>query len=118
MSTLPRIAATVEDRWPAGAAASGDPLAQLVLASRLLGADRAIANFGGGNTSVKATIADHAGRRLNAMWIKGSGSDLATIGGRDFVCLRLDEIIPLFQGGGVRGAEEVRYPRRWHLPSA
>ena len=54
MSTLPRIAATVEDRWPAGAAASGDPLAQLVLASRLLGADRAIANFGGGNTSYEA----------------------------------------------------------------
>lgn len=118
MSTLPRIAATVEDRWPSGDAASGEPLAQLVLASRLLGADRAIANFGGGNTSVKATIADHAGRRLNAMWIKGSGSDLATIAGLDFVCLRLDEIMPLFERGEMSDAEMVDYLRRCQLDPA
>jgi rhamnulose-1-phosphate aldolase/alcohol dehydrogenase len=119
MSTLPRIAATVEDRWPAGDAPSADPLSQLVLASRLLGADRAIANFGGGNTSVKATSVDHAGRRLSAMWIKGSGSDLATIAPRDFVCLRLDEIVPLFERGEMSDAEMVDYLRRCQLdPSA
>ena len=76
------------------------PLAQLVLASRLLGGDRAIANFGGGNTSAKGIAVDHAGRELNVMWVKGSGSDLATIAERDFTRLRLDEILPLFARAG------------------
>jgi len=32
------------------------------VASNLFGADRRVANFGGGNTSAKGTIVDHAGR--------------------------------------------------------
>ena len=44
----------------------GDALGQLVLASHLLGADRAVSNFGGGNTSAKGTTTDHAGREVSA----------------------------------------------------
>ena len=47
---------------------------QLVLASHLLGANRAVSNFGGGNTSAKGTATDHAGREVEVMWVKGSGS--------------------------------------------
>ena len=49
---------------------SGPPTAargtldQLVLASHLLGANRAVSNFGGGNTSAKGTATDHAGREI------------------------------------------------------
>jgi len=53
--------AVPEDRWglpPAGAGV----LAALVYRSNLLGADRALANQGGGNTSSKGTTVDHAGR--------------------------------------------------------
>ena len=59
-----------------------DVLDQLVLASNLLGADRAVSNFGGGNTSAKGTARDHVGRDVDVMWVKGSGSDLATMGPR------------------------------------
>ena len=45
-----------------------------MLASHLLGANRAVSNFGGGNTSAKGTTTDHAGREVSAMWVKGSGS--------------------------------------------
>ena len=38
-----------------------DTLGQLVLASHLLGANRAVSNFGGGNTSAKGVTIDHAG---------------------------------------------------------
>jgi rhamnulose-1-phosphate aldolase/alcohol dehydrogenase len=119
MSTLPRIAATVDNRWPNGNELAQGPLAQLVLASRLLGSDRAIANFGGGNTSAKGIAVDHAGRELNVMWVKGSGSDLATIAERDFARLRLDEILPLFARARMTDAEMVDYLTRCQLePSA
>ena len=51
----------------------------LVYRSNLLGADRALANIGGGNTSAKETTVDHAGREMRVLWVKGSGTDLATI---------------------------------------
>ena len=34
---------------------------------------------GGGNTSAKGTTVDHAGRETRVLWVKGSGTDLATI---------------------------------------
>src|SRR6201994_4448576 len=89
--------APAEDRWPADASAvPGDALGQVLLASHLLGSDRAVANFGGGNTSAKGTATDHVGREVDVMWVKGSGSDLATMGAEHFTPLRLDEMLALF----------------------
>jgi rhamnose utilization protein RhaD (predicted bifunctional aldolase and dehydrogenase) len=73
MSTVAPIVDLVEDRWP-DAGVPGDALGQLVLASHLLGEDRRVANFGGGNTSAKGTTTDHLGRDVRVMWVKGSGS--------------------------------------------
>lgn len=47
--------------------------------SRLLGAESALMLHGGGNTSAKETIHDASGRKLDVLYIKGSGWDLATI---------------------------------------
>ena len=68
------------------------------LRSNLLGSDRAVANEGGGNTSAKGTAVDHAGRETRVLWVKGSGTDLATITGAGFAALRLDEVLPLRSG--------------------
>src|SRR3954469_21561982 len=95
MRTATQIVDHVEDLWPPDPPA-GDALAQLVLASNLLGADRRVANFGGGNTSAKGTTTDHTGREVRTLWVKGSGSDLATMGPGQFTALRLDEVEPLF----------------------
>ena len=67
------------DLWDAGAASGLDPLESLVYRSNLLGADRALANQGGGNTSAKGVATDHLGRETRVLWVKGSGTDLATI---------------------------------------
>ena len=83
-----------EDRWD-DAATGGDVLEALVYRSNLLGADRTLANQGGGNTSAKGTIVDHAGREQQVLWVKGSGTDLASITAAGFPALRLDEILPL-----------------------
>src|SRR3712207_8563648 len=52
-------------------------------------------NFGGGNTSTKARERDHAGREIDVLWVKGSGSDLATIRADQFTGLKLEEVLPL-----------------------
>ncbi|MFL5955064.1 MAG: bifunctional rhamnulose-1-phosphate aldolase/short-chain dehydrogenase [Gaiellaceae bacterium] len=77
--------------------------------SNLLGADRALANQGGGNTSAKETIADHAGREVRVLWVKGSGTDLATITAAGFPGIRLDDVLPLRGREAMSDAEMVDY---------
>jgi rhamnose utilization protein RhaD (predicted bifunctional aldolase and dehydrogenase) len=57
-----------------------DPaLGERVYASRLLGAEPSLVLCGGGNTSVKSTLADLHGDSRAVLWIKGSGADLGGI---------------------------------------
>jgi rhamnulose-1-phosphate aldolase/alcohol dehydrogenase len=104
------------DLW--GADAPTGELALLAYRSNLLGRDRAVANFGGGNTSVKAREVDHAGREIDVLWVKGSGSDLATIRADGFTGLRRDEIEPLFERDAMTDAEMVAYLARCQLDPA
>src|SRR5829696_7282502 len=115
MSAVTPIVDRVDDLWPADAPAAADVLDQLVLASHLLGADRAVSNFGGGNTSAKGTATDHTGREVPAMWVKGSGSDLATMGPEHFTALKLDEVLPLLERDEMRDEEMVAYLSRCQL---
>src|SRR3954453_23506309 len=108
MSTGTPIVDQVEDLWPSEPAPE-DTLDQLVLASHLLGANRAVSNFGGGNTSAKGTATDHAGRERPVIWVKGSGSDLATMGRAHFTGLRLDEVLPLMEREEMRNEERGAY---------
>ncbi|HWT46583.1 MAG TPA: class II aldolase/adducin family protein, partial [Vicinamibacterales bacterium] len=87
----------------------------LVYRSNVLASDRSIVNFGGGNTSVKVTQPDHVGRETTVLWVKGSGSDLATITAGGFTGLRLDEILPLTSRDAMSDAEMVAYLARCQL---
>ena len=82
------------DLWDEAVVPAGT-LDGLVYRSNLLGSDRALANQGGGNTSAKGAVVDHAGRETPVLWVKGSGTDLATITAAGFAALRLDELLPL-----------------------
>jgi rhamnose utilization protein RhaD (predicted bifunctional aldolase and dehydrogenase) len=64
-------------------------LDELVYRSNLLGSDRTIANWGGRNTSMKTIESDFISRDVEVMWVKGSGSDLATMKAGNFTGLRL-----------------------------
>lgn len=103
------------DRWDEEAARGLVGVDALVYRSTLLGADRALANEGGGNTSAKGVVVDHAGRETRVLWVKGSGTDLATITVAGFTCLRLDEILPLRERDELDDAEMVDYLRRCAL---
>ncbi len=114
MSTTTRLIDVPEDRWPENGVPD-DVLNQLVLASHLLGTDRRVANMGGGNTSAKGTTTDHVGREVRVLWVKGSGSDLATIERQDFTALRLEEVEPLFDRDEMSDEEMVAYLDRCML---
>jgi rhamnulose-1-phosphate aldolase/alcohol dehydrogenase len=98
-----------EDRWDGDAAAGLGLVEGLVHRSNLFGADRALANIGGGNTSSKQTVADHTGRDTRVLWVKGSGTDLATITAKGFPGLRLDELLPLRERESMDDAAMVDY---------
>ena len=81
----------------------------LVYRSNLLGADRSVINIYGGNTSVKINKPDFAGRPTEVLYVKASGSDVATMREKDFAALRLADILPLMQREAMTDEEMVNY---------
>jgi rhamnose utilization protein RhaD (predicted bifunctional aldolase and dehydrogenase)/NAD(P)-dependent dehydrogenase (short-subunit alcohol dehydrogenase family) len=71
---------------------ASDPLATRVYTSRLIGQDASLVLHGGGNTSVKAKATDLFGDSHDAIWVKGSGWDLASIEAAGFAPLRMDVV--------------------------
>ena len=96
-------------RWDEHAVTGLSTREALAYRSNLLGADRSLANQGGGNTSAKETIVDHTGREVRVLWVKGSGTDLATITAAGFPGIRLDEVLPLRGREAMSDAEMVDY---------
>jgi rhamnulose-1-phosphate aldolase/alcohol dehydrogenase len=118
MTTLAQMIAPADDRWPGGSEVPDDALGQVLLASHLLGSDRAVANFGGGNTSAKGTTTDHVGREIDVMWVKGSGSDLAAMRAGDFTPLRLDEMLAVFDRDEMTDEDMVAHLARCQVDPA
>lgn len=84
-------------------------LERLVNRSRLIGADPALVVHGGGNTSSKVREVDHLGRERTVLRIKGSGTDLKTIGMDGFPGLFLEELLPLRERAAMSDEEMVEY---------
>ncbi len=84
------------NRWSAGelkqyldryASQWGEALAIRVYTSQLLGRDKELVLHGGGNTSVKAPFTTLLQEEVPAVYVKGSGWDMATTGPEGFVPL-------------------------------
>ena len=87
----------MKSRWnPEDAARCDGALALRSYSSRLLGAEPSLVLHGGGNTSVKLRVPALADEG-DVLYVKGSGSDLATVEPRDFAPLRLQELVSLLQ---------------------
>ena len=83
----------MRNRWSDDdARALSAPLAERAYTSRLLGVDPELVMHGGGNTSVKLVDDDVFGQPVELLYVKGSGSDLATMTADDFVPVRLDHL--------------------------
>ncbi|MDQ6421802.1 bifunctional aldolase/short-chain dehydrogenase [Paenibacillus sp. LHD-117] len=100
----------VQSLWETSkAAALSAGLDELVYRSNLIGTDRRVCNYGGGNTSSKTVVKDFRGRDVEVMYVKGSGSDLATMKAGNFTGLRMDDIRPLFERGEMSDEDMVAY---------
>jgi rhamnulose-1-phosphate aldolase/alcohol dehydrogenase len=82
----------IENRWNDALAAKLSPELLLLYRSNLLGADKSVTNFGGGNTSAKLECTDPlTGQRTEVLWVKGSGGDLGTMKLDGFATLYMDK---------------------------
>jgi rhamnose utilization protein RhaD (predicted bifunctional aldolase and dehydrogenase) len=89
----------MESLWrDADAARHPEPLGPRVYTSRLLGGDPNLVLYGGGNTSVKLRTAEATGVERDALYVKGSGSDLAQVDTSDFTPLDLAAVQRLLTG--------------------
>ncbi len=92
----------LEDRWDEARAAGLDEPGLLLYRSNLLGADKRITNYGGGNTSAKVVARDPlTGRDVEVLWVKGSGGDVGTMGRDGFATLdlaKLESLRALYRG--------------------
>ena len=86
----------LENRWDDAVASRLTPEQLLLYRSNLLGSDRRITNFGGGNTSAKLQSHDPlTGRAVEVLWVKGSGGDLGTLKLDGFATLYMEKFLSL-----------------------
>ncbi|SFJ92248.1 bifunctional rhamnulose-1-phosphate aldolase/short-chain dehydrogenase [Celeribacter neptunius] len=77
---------------------------KLLYRSNLLGSDKRVTNYGGGNTSAKVMEDDPlTGDKAEVLWVKGSGGDVGSIKMDGFATLYMDKLRAL--KGKYRGVE-------------
>jgi rhamnulose-1-phosphate aldolase/alcohol dehydrogenase len=92
------------NRWDETIAAGMDEAGRLLYRSNLLGGDKRVTNYGGGNTSAKIMSTDPlSGESVEVLWVKGSGGDLGSITLDGFSTLYMSKLEAL--KGLYRGAE-------------
>nr|WP_313023635.1 bifunctional rhamnulose-1-phosphate aldolase/short-chain dehydrogenase [Brucella intermedia] len=95
----------LENRWDDARAATMDEPGKLLYRSNLLGSDKRITNYGGGNTSAKVEETDPlTGGKVQVLWVKGSGGDVGTIKLDGFATLYQDKLNAL--KGIYKGVED------------
>src|SRR6266581_1088290 len=86
-------------------------LALRVYTTRLIGRDPKLVLHGGGNTSVKTTMADLLGEEVAVLCVKGSGSDMAAIEPAGLPAVRLERLRKLRARAALSDEDMVRIQR-------
>ena len=96
--------ARLANLWDDAKAAAMTEPQRLVYRSNILGSDKRVTNYGGGNTSSKIFEKDPlTGQQVEVLWVKGSGGDSASIKLDGFSTLYMDKLRAL--KGLYRGLE-------------
>lgn len=86
----------LENNWDTASAKGMTEPEKLLYRSNLLGSDKRITNYGGGNTSAKVTQADPlTGNDVEVLWVKGSGGDVGSIKMDGFSTLYMEKLSAL-----------------------
>ena len=90
------ISAQIPNLWDDAKASSMSESEKLLYRSNLLGSDKRITNYGGGNTSAKVTERDPlTGAEVEVLWVKGSGGDLGSMKRDGFSTLYMEKLAAL-----------------------
>ena len=101
---LTRAANQLRNLWDDARAQGMSEPEKLLYRSNLLGSDKRITNYGGGNTSAKVMETDPlTGAQVEVLWVKGSGGDVGSIRMDGFATLYMDKLRAL--KGKYRGVE-------------
>jgi rhamnulose-1-phosphate aldolase/alcohol dehydrogenase len=85
--------ARLANLWDKARADAMSESERLIYRSNLLGSDKRITNYGGGNTSAKIMEKDPlTGEMVEVMWVKGSGGDVGSIKRDGFATLYMDKL--------------------------
>ncbi|MFN3275687.1 MAG: bifunctional rhamnulose-1-phosphate aldolase/short-chain dehydrogenase [Paracoccus sp. (in: a-proteobacteria)] len=102
--TMTKSANRLENLWNDATAASMSESEKLLYRSNLLGSDKRVTNYGGGNTSAKVMELDPlTGEQVEVLWVKGSGGDIGSMKMDGFSTLYMDKLRAL--KGKYRGLE-------------
>ncbi|MCU0906108.1 MAG: bifunctional rhamnulose-1-phosphate aldolase/short-chain dehydrogenase [Rhodobacteraceae bacterium] len=83
----------LENLWDDARAAAMSEAERLLYRSNLLGSDKRVTNYGGGNTSAKVMERDPlSGAAVEVLWVKGSGGDIGSMGLDGFATLSMDRL--------------------------
>ena len=83
----------LENRWSDADAAGKSESELLLYRSNILGSDKRVTNYGGGNTSAKVMETDPlTGDQAEVLWVKGSGGDIGSIKMDGFSTLYMDKL--------------------------
>ncbi len=94
----------LENRWSDAETAGMSESELLLYRSNILGSDKRVTNYGGGNTSAKVMETDPlTGDQTEVLWVKGSGGDIGSIKMDGFSTLYMDKLRAL--KGLYRGVE-------------
>jgi rhamnose utilization protein RhaD (predicted bifunctional aldolase and dehydrogenase)/NAD(P)-dependent dehydrogenase (short-subunit alcohol dehydrogenase family) len=92
-----------------------EALALRIYTTRLLGSDPELVLHGGGNTSLKAEMADLLGEMHAVLHVKGSGRDMATIDATGFPAVKLAPLRKLRLRAQLSDEDMVRMQRAYLL---
>ena len=121
METMPPAvenALLLENKWDDAYSSRLSEPEMLCYRSNLLGSDKRITNYGGGNTSSKISMTDPLTRQeVSVLWVKGSGGDIGTMGLDGFATLtmaKLRSLQALYRGQQFEDEMVELYPHCTH----
>ncbi|MBY6048454.1 bifunctional rhamnulose-1-phosphate aldolase/short-chain dehydrogenase [Vannielia litorea] len=83
----------LENRWNEADAAGMSESELLLYRSNILGSDKRVTNYGGGNTSAKVMEVDPlTGKEVEVLWVKGSGGDIGSMKLDGFATLYMEKL--------------------------
>ncbi|WP_434617246.1 bifunctional rhamnulose-1-phosphate aldolase/short-chain dehydrogenase [Tabrizicola sp. M-4] len=83
----------LENLWDDARASAMSESEKLLYRSNLLGSDKRVTNYGGGNTSAKVMERDPlTGGMVEVLWVKGSGGDIGSMKMDGFSTLYMDKL--------------------------